>query len=392
MNDDLCLISTAIACYTKLKYEPNKSNKRSKWVKNWLQKRSTYSHVNLLNDLRLDPDDWRNYLRYCNENGYHSTQRLSTTLRFLATGRSMQDLKYSVAISPQSLGQIIPETCTAICKVLWRDYLKFPNSEDEWKEISRKFETKWNFPHCLGAVDGKHVSIACPPKSSSFYYNYKGFFSLVLMAIVNANYEFILCDFGTNGRVSDGGVIENTNLYNKLKNNTLNIPSPCEFKGSKNNLPYVFIGDEAFSLKPNFLKPYNQKELNYEHKVFNYRLSRARNVVENAFGILSARFRIFHTPINMKLENIERAVLACCTLHNFLRRNCKDSFMLSNEYNDNSGNINIDKEGLILTNLQRGHNRHAGEEAKEVREIFLKYFNEEGCVAWQHNRVTAGKD
>lgn len=350
-------------------------------------------------------------------------ERLSTTLRFLATGRSMQDLKYSVAISQQSLGQIIPETCTAICKVLWRDYLKvnkyfifiifislsiqllnviliffvfnvmqFPNSKNEWKEISRKFETKWNFPLCLGAVDGKHVSIACPPKSGSFYYNYKGFFSLVLMAIVNANYEFILCDFGTNGRVSDGGVIENTNFYNKLKNNTLNIPSLCEFQGSKNNLPYVFIGDEAFSLKPNFLKPYNQKELNYERKVFNYRLSRARNVVENAFGILSARFRIFHTPINMKLENIERAVLACCTLHNFLRRNCKDSFMLSNEYNDNSGNLNIDKEGLILTNLQRGHNRHAGEEAKEVREIFLKYFNEEECVAWQYNRVTAGKD
>lgn len=54
--------------------------------------------------------------------------------------------------------------------------------------------------------------------------------------------------------------------------------------------------------------------------------------------------------------------------------------------------VYIDKEGLILTNLQRGHNRHAGEEAKEVRELFLKYSNEEGCVAWQLNHVTAGKD
>lgn len=51
-------------------------------------------------------------------------ERLSTTLRFLATGRCMEDLKYSVAISLQALGQIIPETCTAICKVLWRDHLK----------------------------------------------------------------------------------------------------------------------------------------------------------------------------------------------------------------------------------------------------------------------------
>lgn len=170
----------------------------------------------------------------------------------------------------------------------------------------------------------------------------------------------------------------------------MHIPSPCEFQGSKNKLPFVFIGDEAFSLKPNFLKPYSQRELNYERKVFNYRLSRARNVVENAFGILSARFRIFHTPINMKLENIERAVLACCTLHNFLRRNCKDSFMMSNS-NRNSENLNIIEGEHILTNLQRGHNRHAGEEAKEVRETFLKYFNEEGQVIWQHQRVIEGK-
>ncbi|KAL4152807.1 hypothetical protein QTP88_000640 [Uroleucon formosanum] len=146
------------------------------------------------NGSKIEPDDWRTYLRM-DEDTYIELlnlvtplvkkqntvirtaitpqERLSTTLRFLATGRSMQDLKYSVAIYPQSLGQIIPETCTAICKVLRRDYLKFPNSEDECKEISRKFETIWNFPHCLGAVGHKHLSIACPPKSGSFYYNYK---------------------------------------------------------------------------------------------------------------------------------------------------------------------------------------------------------------------------
>lgn len=137
------------------------------------------------------------------------------------------------------------------------------------------FESKWNFPHCLGVVNGKHVSIICPPKSCSYYYNYKGLYSLVLMVIVNANYEFILCDFGTNGRISDGGIFENTTFYDKLKNNKLHIPPISKYEDSKNVLPYVFIDDEAFSLKPNFLKPFSQNELNYEHKVFNYRLSRA---------------------------------------------------------------------------------------------------------------------
>lgn len=77
----------------------------------------------------------------------------------------------------------------------------------------------------------------------------------MLLAISNANYKFILCDIGTNGRVSDGGVIENTTFFEKLVNDRLHIPS----MNNENKLPYVFIGDEAFALRPDFLKPFNQK-------------------------------------------------------------------------------------------------------------------------------------
>jgi len=62
----------------------------------------------------------------------------------------------------------------------------------------------------MGAVDGKHLKITQPTGSGSFCWNYKGFNSLVLMSIANANYEFLYSDIGTNGRVSDGGVIENS--------------------------------------------------------------------------------------------------------------------------------------------------------------------------------------
>ncbi|XP_064103415.1 uncharacterized protein LOC135213365 [Macrobrachium nipponense] len=133
-----------------------------------------------------------------------------STLRYLATGRSYEDLKFSVAISPQALGRIIPETCEVIWKVLRKEYMKFPHSKEEWCQIGQDFEEMWQFPNCLGAVDGKHVAIVPPPNSGSFFYSYKGFHSMVLMAVVSANYEFILCDFGTHGRISDGGVIENT--------------------------------------------------------------------------------------------------------------------------------------------------------------------------------------
>ncbi|CAB3233227.1 unnamed protein product [Arctia plantaginis] len=68
---------------------------------------------------------------------------------------------------------------------------KIPEKETEWKEMAEEFETKWNFSHCVGSCDGKHIAIEKPPESGSLFYNYKGFFSIVLFAVVNANYEFI---------------------------------------------------------------------------------------------------------------------------------------------------------------------------------------------------------
>jgi hypothetical protein len=75
------------------------------------------------------------------------------------------------------------------------------------------------------SLDGKHIRIVPPPGSGSYFYNYKGFFSIVLMACVDANYKFLMVDVGVNGRVSDGGVIEQTTFYNKLQNSNLKLPN-----------------------------------------------------------------------------------------------------------------------------------------------------------------------
>jgi hypothetical protein len=84
-------------------------------------------------------------------------------------------------------------------------------------------------------------------------------------------------------------------------------------------LNFVFLGDEAFGLNEHFLKPYAQRELDRGTRIFNYRLARARNVVENGFGIISSRFRVLHTAMNMKQKNICFVVMAICALHNYLR-------------------------------------------------------------------------
>jgi hypothetical protein len=105
-------------------------------------------------------------------------------------------------------------------------------------------------------------------------WNYKGSNSLVLMVVVNANYEFLYCDIGTNGCISDGGVIENMKFYEYLVNDRLELlPPPKKPRNGTIDLPYDFVGDEAFALRQEFLKPFSQKNLNTERRNFNYQLS-----------------------------------------------------------------------------------------------------------------------
>lgn len=120
-----------------------KKRKHRMWHKEWLA-RKRFNHVNLLSELRAYPKDWKNYLRM-DEPTYldllnlvtpsiskqNTTMReaitphekLTATLRYLSTGRTLEDLKFSTRISPQTLGKVIPETCAAISKVL-KDYCK----------------------------------------------------------------------------------------------------------------------------------------------------------------------------------------------------------------------------------------------------------------------------
>nr|CAI5841483.1 unnamed protein product [Callosobruchus analis] len=241
------------------------------------------------------------------------------------------------------------------------------------------FEDRWNFPHCLGAIIGKHIDIVPPSENGSYYYNYKKKHSMVLMAIVDAKYRFLLADFGTNGRISDGGVLLNTKFFEKLQNKTLKLPTT-----------YVFVADDAFPLRVDMLKPFRQTDLNSrERKIFNYRLSRARRIVENAFGILASRFRIYHTAINLQPENIEKIVMATCVLHNFLIEHTptscapRDCFNQENTENGTIITLGYDTTDSNMENLQRRHQGNIMSDAKNVRIEFSNYFVNEGKVPWQ---------
>ena len=106
--------------------------------------------------------------------------------------------------------------------------------------MAAEFEMRWNFPNCGGAIDGKHVRIVPPPHSGSQFFNYKGFNSIVLMAVVSAQYEFLYVDVGKNGRMSDGGAFRQTEFGDRLQDEDLALPPDAD---NVEGLPSVFLAD-----------------------------------------------------------------------------------------------------------------------------------------------------
>ncbi|CAH2002762.1 unnamed protein product [Acanthoscelides obtectus] len=130
-----------------------------------------------------------------------------------------------------------------------------PKTPTAWKQVSKIFEIRWNLPHCVGALDGKHVVLQAPVKSGTEFFNYKSNFSIVLFALVDGDYNFMFADVGCQGRISDGGVFKASKLYQQLTENRLGLPTP-ELEGCSMQIPYFFAGDSAFALSENLMKPY----------------------------------------------------------------------------------------------------------------------------------------
>jgi len=285
----------------------------------------------------------------------------------------------------RTVSTIINEVSTAIWNNMQPIYLPQPTIE-MWKLIANEFEQIWQFPHCIGALDGKHIVIKKPPKSGTSFYNYKQTFSVVLMALVDAHYKFISIDIGSMGRFSDANIFTSGALAKKLYKQTLRLPPPSVLTNYDKILPYVFVADEAFPLSENVMRPYPKRSVtdNFQNKVFNYRLSRARQTVECTFGILASRFRVFRRPFEIKLESVDNVVKAACVLHNYLR----NETIILNHMQGDSGENEMPKNQLLpLAN----NNTRSGSNAFCVRQKFTDYFNTVGSLPWQSDSVSRGK-
>lgn len=144
-------------------------------------------------------------------------------LQYLATGNSFHSLYYKYLIGITIIRTIVRDTCDKIWMCLKSAYIAEKN-EDTWRAAADKFAIKTDFPNCLGAVDGKHIRIQKPNQSGSLFFNYKQHFSVILMAVVDADYCFISVDIGSYGSVSDSNVFQHSNFGLKLEMGQLHVP------------------------------------------------------------------------------------------------------------------------------------------------------------------------
>ncbi|KAH7949270.1 hypothetical protein HPB49_006933 [Dermacentor silvarum] len=236
--------------------------------------------------------------------------RLALAVRFLAAGETLRSSSFNFLAGRSTACMIIAEVCQAIWDILGPLYVKCPSSAVQWLKVS----------NISKQLDCANIQILC--------YSIKS-----LLAISDASYRFLYVEIGHFGSESDGGVFARSKFQELIVANQLGIPEDSEM-GSIGMMPYFFVGDEAFPLKTFMMRPYSRKTLQpllvttadsnqsfeekHQRRIFNYRLSRARRVVENAFGIMAQRWRILRRPFKAKDDNVNRIVCACVTLHNFL--------------------------------------------------------------------------
>lgn len=314
-----------------------------------------------------------------------------TTLRFLATGAPYRtSLQWSFCVPHNSISILVREVCSALYDEYRAEALPLPSTPAQWKEVARGFSERWNFEHCLGAIDGKHVMIRKPAKSGTLNFNYKQFFSIVLMGVVDADYKFLWASVGAPGSASDGGIFKDSTLYRRIVNGTLGIPDPEPLPGQDRDVPYFFVGDDAFALAPWMMKPFPHRGQTVPQRLLNYRLSRARRIVENTFGILVNKWRCLTTTLLVTPATAKMVVKACLVLHQIIRMRRGPPRAGEVDEGDERNGAWRDARRLRGNHNMDG-NRAAGRqyrEAQATRNYLMDYYTSpEGAVPWQDQIV-----
>lgn len=254
-----------------------------------------------------------------NEDPISPECRLGICLYRLARGDYHYTIAEMAGLGVSTVHEIVSQVCQSIVENLWQECVMehMPYTEEQFKEKMKDMNDRWQFPFCWSAIDGCHIPIKCPPggaTSCKEYHNFKNFYSVVLMAMVDSRYRFIWGSCGFPGNSHDAIIFQATELWERIKEHNF-IPD-IGHKVADVTIRPLIIGDSAFPFQPWLLKPYTNAVLTEKQRYFNYRLSRARMVTEGAYGQLKGRWRALLRKNECGPSEVKTTTLACMVLHN----------------------------------------------------------------------------
>ena len=246
--------------------------------------------------------------------------RLAICLYRLGRGSYYFTIAEMSGLGLSTVCAVTKEVCRVIVELLWEECVsKFmPQSEVEFKNKIIDMEEMWQLPCCWAAIDGCHIPIKCPPgglESCKEYHNFKNFYSVVLIALVDSHYRFIWGSCGYPGNSHDAIIFQSTDLWAKIQEGNF-LPQIGKHVGMQTVPPPIVVGDSAFPFATWLMKPFTSAVLTEKQRNFNYRLSRARMVTEGAYGQLKGRWRVLLRKCESRSEDVRTATLACMVLHN----------------------------------------------------------------------------
>ncbi|XP_055919377.1 putative nuclease HARBI1 isoform X2 [Eupeodes corollae] len=391
----IIIAATSVLILTRICLRRRRKMKRRLfWVNPYLQGRSSFGRFNDFDDMMNYPASFRENFHMSYEQFHYIYDKIETHLKpvkysradiipakaklamvleFLACGSLQRHIASVYRVSKQAFGLIVDQVCIAICTEMSDEMPKMRKTN--WLEVANKFNARWNFPNCVGAIDGKHIAIKCPKNAGSLFYNYKKFHSIVLMAVADAQYRFIYIDVGAYGSEGDASVFLTSSFGRSIVQNTIALPESTYI--GCNQMPFVFVGDDAFPLSERIMKPYTPQRganLSDSETIFNYRLSRARRCVENSFGILVAKFACLSRTLFCGPERAQKITSACY-------RYDVDGRLIEGEWRNKVQNI---------IHLDRSSQRQSrpNESSKKTRDVFKEFVNSnDGSLPWQRTAV-----
>uniref|UniRef100_A0A8C4Y9J3 DDE Tnp4 domain-containing protein n=1 Tax=Gopherus evgoodei TaxID=1825980 RepID=A0A8C4Y9J3_9SAUR len=272
------------------------------WLQNFRMRKATFMGLcdDLASNLRRMNTRFRDALSV--------EKRVAIAIWKLATPDCFRSVANQFGVGKSTVGIVLMQVCRAINRTLTRRTVTLGNVQDILDGFA-----EMGFPNCGGAVDGTHIPIISPPHLASEYINRKGYFSVVLQALVDHRGHFTDIYSGWPGKVHDARIFRNSALFRRLRAGTF-FPDHKITVGDV-EMPIVILGDPAYPLMPWLMKPYTGK-LDRSKERFNYGLSRCRMTVERAFGRLKARWRSLFGKLDLMESGITAVISACCTLHN----------------------------------------------------------------------------